>query len=318
MSGDYRYYTNYDYAQLDCEKEEYKQSFKSDVDTVFETTKKKIFNILNEEETKEKLIEQMKDLNEDENNKEKCLFLKIPVTKTKNGTTLSHLIDENFRDIDRRCVFDLNYDDDGKTLTLKSDKYIEKKVEELNGHYRSLITTLYLKRVVNLESINDRHIYYLQLPLELQEQARQNNKSLIIRDDVDIEQGYQQSRGFLRLGLFNREEYKENKNNKLLTYFTNSCREQHDNYNLDTMDDLTILKNLWMVKDDGISRKIEFGFNTKHEGDDFTRMNERAEKFLYENEPHGGKRKSRRRLNTKSTRKSRKSKKSRKSRKSRK
>lgn len=52
-----------------------------------------------------------------------------------------------------------------------------------------------------LESINDRHICYLQLPLELQEQARKSNKSLIIRDDVDIKQGYQQSRGFLQLGL---------------------------------------------------------------------------------------------------------------------
>lgn len=340
---DSQYYFSGNYAQPDCESEEYKQDFKSTVDEVFGKTKKKIFDILHEEETKEKLIEQMKHLNEDENKKEKCPFLKIPVTKTENDETLFSLIDENFRDkVDTRCDFDEN--DGGKTITLKSDKYIEKKIEELKGYYRSLITTFYLKRVVELEnreevlklknddnenntkelileSINDRHICYLQLPLELQEQARKSNKSLIIRDDVDIKQGYQQSRGFLQLGLFNKEkynkEYKENKNNKLLTYFKNYCIEPYYNYNLETMDDLTVLKDLWMVKHEyDNTREIDYGFNpTDPAVNKLNIVHANTENFI---NSYGGKRKSRRRLNTKSTKKSRKSKKSKKSRKSRK
>lgn len=70
---DSQYYFSGNYAQPDCESEEYKQDFKSTVDEVFGKTKK-IFDILHEEETKEKLIEQMKHLNEDENKKEKCPF----------------------------------------------------------------------------------------------------------------------------------------------------------------------------------------------------------------------------------------------------
>lgn len=337
---DSQYYFSGNYAQPDCEYDD-ANSFKSTVDEVFGETKQRIKTMLSEEGTKKKLIEQMKHLNEDENKKEKCPFLKIPVMKTENDKTLFSLIDENFRDIDRRCVFDLNYNDNGKTLTLKSDKYIEKKIEELKGYYRSLITTFYLKRVVDLnnredvlksknddnenntkelvlKSINDRDIYYFQLPLELQEQARQNNKSLIIRDDVDMIKGYQQSRGFLQLGFFNKAKYdKEYKENKLLTYFKNYCVEQYHNYNLvDTMDDLTILTNLWMVEDDGIIREIEFGINTTNPA--VNRLNivhGNIENFM---NPDGGKRKSRRRLNTKSTKKYRKSKKSRKSRKSKK
>ena len=257
--------------------------FRSQVDYHFNNTKKKIYDHFNEEKRKDELSNQMKKLNKPENNKEKCPFLKIAIKKKNDQTILSLLIKKEFRDEVEKSRQDI-YNDDGypcdfvtneatesyditNSKYIEDDEYIEKKVEELNGYYRGLVTTLYLTRVVDINkrnevveddaiasiifndsNFNDRNIYYLELPKDNQKQARETNESLIIRDDDDINKGYYQSRGFLQLGIFNRQKYEEKNTEQLLTYFKNYCVEPYWNYDLDSMNNREILINLWRVK----------------------------------------------------------------------
>jgi len=55
--------------------------FRNQVDNHFNNTKKTIYTHFNEEKRKDELAYRMKELNEPENNKEKCPFLKIAIKK---------------------------------------------------------------------------------------------------------------------------------------------------------------------------------------------------------------------------------------------